>query len=104
MKTTGLETAEQVISDGWGTQLSETVARCLLFRSNEAIMALLGKLSRMVERRLSNVSSGLSDLGDHGEAVVQVTEKLEIFEFNFMAESNFGADFRKLNWCLKTLM
>ena len=59
-----MRTAEQVIDAGWDTQLSETVAQCLLLRSNEAIMAMLGKLSRMVERRLSNVSSGLSDLGD----------------------------------------
>ena len=68
-----MRTAEQIINTGWDTQLSETVAQCLLLRNNEAIMALLGKLSRMVERRLSNVSSGLSDLG---EAVVQTEVKI----------------------------
>ena len=60
----GMRTVEELLEANWSTSLSETVARCLLKRSNEAILALLGKLGRMVERHLSNVSSGLSELDE----------------------------------------
>ena len=68
-----MKTAEEVIEAGWDSSLSETVARCLLMRSNETILALLGKLSRMVERRQSNVSSGLSEVE---EAVHEEVRKI----------------------------
>ena len=59
---TGVTTAEEVLESGWRTNLSETVAQCLMLRSNETILALLNKLARMVERKKSDVSSGLSDV------------------------------------------
>ena len=44
-------------------KLSETVTKCLLMRKNESLQELLTKLGRMVERKASDISVGLSEKG-----------------------------------------
>ena len=55
--------AEEVIRTELKEKLSETVTKCLLMKENESLQELLQKLGRMVERKASDISVGLSDRG-----------------------------------------
>ena len=51
--------AKEVIEDGG--QLTEIMTKCLLQKDNQILEELLEKMGRMVMRKASNISSGLSD-------------------------------------------
>ena len=57
--------AEEVMEEEANGALSEELTKCLLNRDNSTIEKLLEKMGRMISRRASNISSGLSE--DEGE-------------------------------------
>ena len=53
--------AEEVFKEEADGALSRELKKCLLSRENSAIEELLEKMGRMIGRKASNISSGLSE-------------------------------------------
>ena len=53
--------AKEVMEEGANGTLTKELTKCLLNRENSAIEELLEKMGRMIGRKASNISSGLSE-------------------------------------------